>query len=219
MGDWYSIETNDITHLSSSSQGYDLPLKSENLESEKVYHSYYRRVEFVLIFQCLLFYLPNWLWKRFEGGFLAEITKNFRNGKLNTDADFSASLHEGMQDTHLGLNPRSNNQTNTDTLVKDMEGKMNSNQCYVGGLIFCDWLNLINVLCQILIIDWFCDGIFYEHGTNVLYLSANYVEDGRIDQMINIFPRLTKCTYHKYGPFGLVENYDAQCLLPYNEIN
>ena len=31
--------------------------------------------------------------------------------------------------------------------------------------------------------------------------------------------RMSKCTYHKYGQTGSVEQFDVQCLLPYNEIN
>ena len=37
--------------------------------------------------------------------------------------------------------------------------------------------------------------------------------------MAKIFPKVTKCTFHKYGPSGEVEKKDALCVLPLNIIN
>ena len=34
--------------------------------------------------------------------------------------------------------------------------------------------------------------------------------------MIYIFPRMTKCTFHKFGTSGEVEKHDALCILPLN---
>lgn len=41
----------------------------------------------------------------------------------------------------------------------------------------------------------------------------------RYDPMIYIFPRMTKCTFHKFGPSGTLEKHDAFCLLPLNILN
>ena len=35
----------------------------------------------------------------------------------------------------------------------------------------------------------------------------------RIDPMATIFPRVTKCSYYKYGPSGTVQTHDAICVL------
>ena len=37
--------------------------------------------------------------------------------------------------------------------------------------------------------------------------------------MAKIFPKVTKCTFHKYGPSGTVEKRDGLCVLPLNIIN
>ena len=34
-----------------------------------------------------------------------------------------------------------------------------------------------------------------------------------------MFPRVTKCTFHKYGPSGDIQRHDAQCVLPINILN
>lgn len=37
--------------------------------------------------------------------------------------------------------------------------------------------------------------------------------------MTAVFPKLTKCTYYKYGPSGSLESRDAMCILPLNIVN
>lgn len=37
--------------------------------------------------------------------------------------------------------------------------------------------------------------------------------------MIYVFPRITKCNFHQYGPSGNIELHDAICLLPLNILN
>lgn len=66
--------------------------------------------------------------------------------------------------------------------------------------------------------DKFFDGEFLTFGLEVLRLTEED-EDRRMDPMIRIFPRMTKCTFRKGGPsFGL-ETHDALCILPLNVVN
>jgi len=37
--------------------------------------------------------------------------------------------------------------------------------------------------------------------------------------MDKMFPKITKCTFHKYGPTGTIEKHDGLCVLPLNIIN
>ena len=41
----------------------------------------------------------------------------------------------------------------------------------------------------------------------------------RIDPMARVFPKMTKCTFHKYGASGTIEKHDSLCILPLNIIN
>ena len=43
--------------------------------------------------------------------------------------------------------------------------------------------------------------------------------EDRLDPMSRIFPRVTKCTFNKFGPSGSVQRRDAMCVLPVNIIN
>ncbi|VEN36405.1 unnamed protein product [Callosobruchus maculatus] len=37
--------------------------------------------------------------------------------------------------------------------------------------------------------------------------------------MVAVFPRVTKCTFHKFGPSGSIQKHDALCILAQNILN
>ena len=48
---------------------------------------------------------------------------------------------------------------------------------------------------------------------------ANKDQEQRLDPMIYVFPRVTKCTFHKFGPSGTISRHDSMCVLSQNIIN
>ena len=59
---------------------------------------------------------------------------------------------------------------------------------------------------------------FSTFGMNAInFLDAD--PETRIDPMATVFPRVTKCTYRKYGPSGTIQNHDAMCVMPINIVN
>lgn len=64
----------------------------------------------------------------------------------------------------------------------------------------------------------FFDGAFLTFGIEVIKFMDSDQED-RADPMIQIFPRMTKCTFYKYGVSGEIERHDAICILPLNVFN
>ena len=66
--------------------------------------------------------------------------------------------------------------------------------------------------------DFFLGGEFTQYGTDVLAMTELEPED-REDPMARVFPKVTKCTFHKFGPSGTVEKFDGLCVLPLNIIN
>ena len=71
---------------------------------------------------------------------------------------------------------------------------------------------------QIFFIDFFLGYEFQTYGMDVINFSETEPE-GRADPMHTVFPKVTKCTFHKYGPSGTVELKDGLCVLPLNIIN
>ena len=86
------------------------------------------------------------------------------------------------------------------------------------------------------LMDRFFDGTFLTFGIEVISFAERDQED-RIDPMVMIkifpyltkifhwifscfqvyiFPRMTKCTFHKFGTSGEIEKHDAMCILPLN---
>ena len=63
-----------------------------------------------------------------------------------------------------------------------------------------------------------CLGEFTTYGTDVLAMTEWRPEE-REDPMARVFPKMTKCTFHKFGPSGTVEKFDGLCVLPLNIIN
>ena len=69
-----------------------------------------------------------------------------------------------------------------------------------------------------ILLDRFFDGTFFTYGIEVMSFADRDQED-RIDPMIYVFPRMTKCTVHKFGTSGNIEKHDALCILPLNIVN
>ena len=89
---------------------------------------------------------------------------------------------------------------------------------YAAKMIACELLNLANVFGQLYLMDFFLGGHFATYGTDVFTLSE---QDARFraDAMSRLFPKMTKCTFRKFGPSGTVERIDALCVMPLNNAN
>lgn len=71
---------------------------------------------------------------------------------------------------------------------------------------------------NIFFVDTFLGGAFLTYGTDVLRFSSMNQEQ-RSDPMIEVFPRVTKCTFHKFGASGTIQKLDALCILALNILN
>ncbi|XP_020811408.1 innexin inx3 [Drosophila serrata] len=164
---------------------------------EKRYHSYYQWVPFVLFFQGLMFYVPHWVWKNMEDGKIRMITDGLR-GMVSVPDDYRRDRQ--------------------DRILKYFVNSLNTHNGYSFAYFFCELLNFVNVIVNIFMVDKFLGGAFMSYGTDVVKFS-NMDQDKRFDPMIEIFPRLTKCTFHKFGPSGSVQKHDTLCVLALNILN
>jgi len=89
---------------------------------------------------------------------------------------------------------------------------------YFWSYMFCELLNLINVIGQIFFTDKFLGGMFLDYGGGA-FEAANKDPEERDDPLNRVFPKVAKCTFQKYGPTGTIEKYDGLCVLPVNIIN
>jgi len=89
---------------------------------------------------------------------------------------------------------------------------------YALRFFLCEALNLINAIGQIYLMDAFLGGEFSTYGRDVMAMSEKPPAE-RDDPMAEIFPKVAKCTFHKYGPSGTVERLDGICVMPLNIVN
>lgn len=165
-------------------------------EDEVKYHKYYQWVCFVLFFQAMFFYLPRYMWKTWEGGRIKMLV--------------------------LDLNcPIISDECKTDRkklLIDYFATNLHTQNFYAVRFFLCEFLNFVNVIAQIFFMDYFLDGEFSTYGSDVLRFTEMEPED-RADPMARVFPKVTKCTFHKYGPSGSIQKLDGLCVLPLNIVN
>ena len=64
-----------------------------------------------------------------------------------------------------------------------------------------------------------CTQTYFNEGIFQVFNFANMEAEDRVDPMSRVFPRMTKCNFHKYGGSGTIEVIDALCVLSMNIIN
>ncbi|KAJ9578451.1 hypothetical protein L9F63_005321, partial [Diploptera punctata] len=165
-------------------------------EDEVVYHAYYQWVPFILFLQGALFYMPHWIWKNWENGTIRAITT-------------------GLRGTYLEEKSERNKQKKL--LANYLLRSMHLNDKYATGYLMSELLNISNVVSSNFH-TIFLGGAFLTYGLDVLKFTFQDQET-RTDPMIAVFPRQTKCTFHKYGSSGTIEQHDALCVLSLNVIN
>jgi hypothetical protein len=146
--------------------------------------------------QVLFFFLPRYLWKASENGKVAMLVGNLQEPLLSP-SDKEGQINE---------------------IVKYFRMHRGTHSLYAARFFLLEVFNFINVISQIYFIDYFLDYEFRTYGSDVLNYTGMEAED-RPDPMAKVFPKVTKCTFHKYGPSGTVEKKDGLCVLPLNIIN
>lgn len=167
-----------------------------NDEDAKKYHTYYQWVCFVLFFQACACYTPKFLWDTFEGGLLRTIAMNL----------------------NLGICREEEKQAKKHALIDYMLSHLKRHKLYAIRYWFCEFLCLVNIVIQLILMNKFFDGEFSDYGWRVLKYS-DIPQENRVDPMVYVFPRVTKCIFHKYGASGSIQKHDSLCILPLNIVN
>jgi len=167
-------------------------------DEEVVHHKYYQWVVFVLFLQAAMFHLPRIIWKHSEGGLMKMLV-----GEL-TDP--------------MMLIRKDERQDRVKFIAKYFKETPKTHGMYAFKFFFCEILCFINVIGQMYFTDRFLGGTFMTYGWDVLEMTAGNPEE-RSDPMNMVFPKVTKCTFHKYGPSGTITRHDGLCILALNIIN
>ncbi|XP_062132679.1 innexin inx5 [Drosophila sulfurigaster albostrigata] len=173
-----------------------LGLKNEN-GRERIFLRYYQWVVPVLLLQSFIFYLPAFLWKKWEGGRLKNLCAN-------------------LEDT-LTLTEKTNKHLSRLAFYFSQDHK-ESHLHYFVCYTFCEVLNFIISICNIKLLNVFLVDFWSHYIKAVAAVPAyNWDEWNRITT--RIFPKIAKCQILKFGGSGSLEYHDNLCLLPLNTLN
>lgn len=167
-----------------------------NDEDAKRYYTYYQWVCFVLFFQAAACYLPKFLWDTIEGGEIRTMVMGLNIGICREDEKFQKKQ----------------------ALIELVLKRLRRHKLYVVRYFACEGLCLINIIVQLWLMNQFFDGEFYSYGWRVMHMS-DQPQDQRFDPMVYVFPRVTKCIFHKFGASGSIQKHDSLCILPLNIVN
>ncbi|CAG0922235.1 unnamed protein product [Notodromas monacha] len=162
------------------------------------YHAYYQWVPFFLFLQALLFYGPHYIWRLVD------------NGKMKC-------IVQGLDSTSMILKEEERKKKEKilgDYFIQNLHG----HNSWSFKFVFCEILNFVNVIGNIYFTDKFLGYQFTTYGSEAVSFLRQPLES-RVDPMVKVFPRVTKCTFHMYGPSGSIQQHDALCVLALNIIN
>jgi len=143
-----------------------------------------------------MFYAPHLLCKMWEGGKVSGIIS-------------------GLNAIVLDRAERNNKAR---VLAQYLVDNLNTHNIWAIKIFITEIIYFLNVILNLYFIDVFLDGEFRKYGLEVVSMMEDNPED-RCDPMARIFPKVTKCTFNKFGPTGTLMRRDALCVLPVNIIN
>ena len=82
---------------------------------------------------------------------------------------------------------------------------LNTHNFWALRMVFCELLFFLNIVGNIFLMDVFLGGEFSTYGLEVASFVSEVDPEDRVDPMTRVFPRMTKCTYKKFGPSGTIE--------------
>lgn len=166
-------------------------------------HAYYQWVPFMLFGQAICFYLPHWLWKVYEGGKILKLVVGLRKTHLSQFKNEKKSLEKDSLPNKIHC------------IKTHFLQYFQSYNLWAYRLVLCEMLNLVNVCGQIFLTDLFLQHKFINLGC----IFMNEQVDGFDNILDDVFPKMTKCKFHKYGASGSIQSHDALCVLALNNIH
>ncbi|KAL0850612.1 hypothetical protein ABMA28_012371 [Loxostege sticticalis] len=179
-------------------------------EDQILHHTYYQWVPFVLFIQSICFYMPHYIWKKKEGGRIKALVDGLQYAAMSLEQEQDITVRGQTMPSKATLDNKIN------MIRKDIILRLRVTRTWSTWLVAMELANFIHVMLQIWIIDKFLNGHFIDLGPRVLQF--NHWDD-IADPLETVFPKVTKCIFHKYGPSGSIQQHDALCVMALNIIH
>ncbi|XP_044262000.1 innexin inx7-like isoform X2 [Tribolium madens] len=162
-------------------------------------HSYYQWVPFVLFGQGIMFYLTHLLWKIMEDNTIEKLVSGLNCTKL-------ALLNKESDEID-----RKDKKVRIKRIKNIFLKRLKITKSWTWWFVFCELLNVANVILQIYITQKFLGDQFYTLGTRIVAEGSKILDE--------VFPKVTKCSFYTYGPSGSIQIHDALCIMALNIVN
>lgn len=157
-------------------------------------HAYYQWVPMVLVLQAVVYYFPLWLWDKIDKGF------------------FQAALCN-LDKVHIGDVTK-----NIESSARYFASSLTTHRGYGISFLLCECLVFGVSVGNLFFTNTFLGGEFFKFGASAIKYLGHDAAD--INNPLNeIFPKVAKCTWHKFGSSGTIQTEDCMCVLPLNIVN
>ncbi|XP_055913506.1 innexin inx5-like [Eupeodes corollae] len=195
MGTFILTDSNDqINNRNSIAVG----VGTEYTDSQRLYVRYYQWVVIILLIQAFVFYLPAFLWKKWEGGFISQLCDGFERKVLISDSANKERRAYLMQIFHPNY--------------KQMH------RSYAKNYFLCEILNFFICILNLTLMNTFFNG-FWSSYSQAMKQIPSYNWNQWNEMSSRVFPKITKCEFFKYGGSGSQSKFDCLCVLPINILN
>ena len=124
------------------------------------YHAWYQWTAIMLLGQSLLFYLPFYVWKSVEKGLMQRLVQDLKGIAL--EHMFNIDDTENEKKVKYAAQRQA--------LVRHFAHNLGKNNLYGGKYFFMEVANLINIIFQIYMMNFFLGGEFYFYGINMFWI-------------------------------------------------
>ncbi|CAL4122737.1 unnamed protein product [Meganyctiphanes norvegica] len=159
-------------------------------------HAYYQWVPMVLLLQAAIYYLPKFLWDQRDKGLFK---------------DSIANLDKVSVDKHA-LKKR------IESSAQYFKDSLNTHRNYAVCFLLCEMISFSIAVGNLYFTNTFLGGDFFHFGKHAVHYLTQSASSP--DNPLNeVFPKVTKCTWYKYGASGTINTHDSMCVLPLNIVN
>ncbi|XP_069702372.1 innexin inx7-like [Periplaneta americana] len=174
-------------------------------KEEVTHHAYYQWVPIVLFFQAVLFYLPHYIWTRWEGNAMSNIVSSL-------EYMYMSYLDEDVNVGNFTIPSKKKKEVLLNQVKEVFMGRRHFNKIWARHFVACELLNVFVLGSQIYFINYFLGGSFF-------MLGPNFLSSDQVSVLDMVFPKITKCTFKFHGPSGTIQIHDSLCVLAMNVIN
>lgn len=171
-------------------------LRKHGEDQKLISFGFYQWIVPLLLFQTLCLFIPRALWQIYEKGTMEKLLDK-------TSFPVFSDNWETQRKQLVSY-------------IKDVRVKYHRE--YALKYMFCEFLTIIVILLNMLILNNVISDFFYAYQPAVISLIVgNYTQYNR--QAARLFPIQAKCNFRVFGPSGGVQLKDALCILPQNVVN